>query len=198
MASTPVEKDAWLQAIRLCMRDLSDKAEAREILCRSQASASKEVRLNLGKEISLRVSWRVLAGKKWLENRQFCCFGWREKSVVCLSVGPFCCTGHVVTPHNNTTRVFSARLLFLLATPCFARTSAVFTESLLGKARFKVLKAIHRIGNPFCVTFGRVAKNILAISDWSCGSNAPTSRGRVVDDQNNAKACKAYCPTHTA
>lgn len=38
MASTPVEKDSWLQAIRMCMRELSSKAEARESLCRIQAS----------------------------------------------------------------------------------------------------------------------------------------------------------------
>lgn len=30
MASTPVEKDGWLQATRLCMRDLSANVAARE------------------------------------------------------------------------------------------------------------------------------------------------------------------------
>lgn len=36
MASTAVDKDGWLQAIRLCMRDLSLKAEAREKICAGQ------------------------------------------------------------------------------------------------------------------------------------------------------------------
>ena len=36
MASTAVEKDAWLRAIRLCMRDLSTNVETRERMCGSQ------------------------------------------------------------------------------------------------------------------------------------------------------------------
>lgn len=40
MAHTAVEKDAWLQAIRLCMRDVSIKAESSEQVggwaCRSK------------------------------------------------------------------------------------------------------------------------------------------------------------------
>lgn len=32
MAPNAVDKDAWLQAIRSCMKDLSSKLEARELL----------------------------------------------------------------------------------------------------------------------------------------------------------------------
>lgn len=41
-ASTAVEKDAWLQAIRLCMIDLSTNVESREKLCSSQVRRLKQ------------------------------------------------------------------------------------------------------------------------------------------------------------
>lgn len=42
MASTAVEKDAWLRAIRLCMRDLSTNVETRERMCGSQVGGRLE------------------------------------------------------------------------------------------------------------------------------------------------------------
>lgn len=38
IASSAVDKDGWLQAIRLCMRDLSIKNEAREKICAGQVT----------------------------------------------------------------------------------------------------------------------------------------------------------------
>lgn len=39
MASTAIEKDGWLQAIRLCMRELSTKVEARERVYSSSSNS---------------------------------------------------------------------------------------------------------------------------------------------------------------
>lgn len=51
MASTPLEKDAWLQAIRLCMRELSGNVAVRERDFRGgggNSSGSKQVTVRVG------------------------------------------------------------------------------------------------------------------------------------------------------
>lgn len=54
MASTAVEKDAWLQAIRLCMRDLSTNVEAREKICGGQVCVCATLLVSLGAKYKIR------------------------------------------------------------------------------------------------------------------------------------------------